>query len=238
MRQFSLGELEGRDEVFDEAGEPRRLRGSLRRSLPLVLVIVLPLTMLVLIVSLLLPPTYRATATMVLSDEAVGEAGDSDVVARQLETLERLVTTRPVLTAAAQRLGVTADSLSDKVSASASVQANLVLVTGEDGEAVSAAAIANAVAGSFLELRAAATQRALAASRAALETRIARLQGTGRQGLIASLREALREIAVEEAREGRSSCLRSRLGCPRARTHREFSRTRCSRSSASSSSPS
>jgi capsular polysaccharide biosynthesis protein len=153
-------------------------------------------------VSLLLSPTYRASATIVLSDRG-SDTGDSGLVGRELETLERLVTTQPVLTAAAQRLGVTADSLADKVSASASAQANFVQVTAEDDDAPGAARTANAVASTFLEQRAAARRSALAASRATLERRITRLRGTGRQGMIESLREALREIAVEEARGGR-----------------------------------
>jgi capsular polysaccharide biosynthesis protein len=198
---LSAGDFDGREHVFDEAVESRRVRATLRRSWPLVAAIVLPLTALVLVVSLVLPPTYRASATIVLSDRG-GENGDAGLVGRDLETLERLVTTQPVLTAAAQRLGVTPESLSDKVSASASAEANLVLVTAEDGDGAGAARTANSVAGTFLEQRAAAQRRALAASRSTLETRIARLRGTGRQGMIESLREALREIAVEEARGG------------------------------------
>jgi capsular polysaccharide biosynthesis protein len=202
MRQLSADDFEGREYAFGEDVEPRRFRASLRRSWPLVAVIVLPLTALVLVVSLLLPPTYRASATIVLSDRGA-DTGDSGLVGRELETLERLVTTQPVLTAAGQRLGVTADSLADKVSASASAEANFVQVTAEDDDAAGAAGIANAVASTFLEQRAAARRSSLAASRATLEARIIRLRGTGRQGMIESLREALREIAVEEARGGR-----------------------------------
>jgi capsular polysaccharide biosynthesis protein len=207
MGQFGLGEVEGRDDSFDDVAEPRRFRNALSRSWLLVAAVVVPLTALVLLVSLLLPPTYRASATIVLSEEGVGDAGDSGLVGRELETLERLVTTRPILTTAAGRLGMTTDSLAEKVSASASAEANLVFVTGEDGTAAGAARIANAVAGAFIEQRAAAKRRSLAASRQTLESRIARLRGTGRQGLITSLREALRDIAVEEARGGQSVLL-------------------------------
>jgi capsular polysaccharide biosynthesis protein len=200
MRQLSLGDLEGRGDAFDVA-ESGRFRSTLRRSWPLVAAIALPLTALVLVVSLLLPPTYRASATIVLDDRGT-DSGDSGLVGRELETLERLVTTQPVLAGAAQRLGVTPESLSDKVSASASPEANIVLVTAEDGDAAGAARIANAVAETFLAQRASASRRALAASRASLESRIARLRGSGRQGVIESLREALRELAVDEARGG------------------------------------
>jgi capsular polysaccharide biosynthesis protein len=206
MRQFDLGELEGRGPAFDEVAEPGRFRTALSRSWPLVVAVVVPLTALVLLVSLLLPPTYRASATLVLGERGVGER-DSGLVGRELETFERLVTTRPVLTAAATRLRVSPDSLADKVTGSASAEANLVFVTGEDGEAAGAAGIANAVAAAFIEQRATAERRSLAASRQTLESRIAQLRGTGRQGLITSLREALREIAVEEARGGQSVVL-------------------------------
>jgi Mrp family chromosome partitioning ATPase len=198
----------------DSAVESRRYRQSLRRSWLLMLAIVLPLTGVVVAVSLVLPPTYRATATIVLSDEGVSTSGDAELVARELETLERIVKTRPVLAAAGRTLGTSADALSDKVSASASTQANLLRLSAEDDEAEGAAQIANTVAQTFLTHRVATTQRSLAATRQKLLARIDRLEGGGRPGEVAGLRDTLRSLAVQEASLGGSLVLAERARVP------------------------
>jgi capsular polysaccharide biosynthesis protein len=200
MEQFAPIGANGRGQ--QDPADLGRYRQALRRSWLLILGIVVPLAALVLAVSVLLPPTYRATATVSLREEGVSRAGGNpELVRRELETVERLVTTRTVLAAAARRLrGESADTLADKVSASASPEANLVRVSAEDGSAAGAAQIANVVSETFLTGRVASERRALAASRRALQARIGRLAGaSGRQDERAALRAGLRELVGAEA---------------------------------------
>jgi capsular polysaccharide biosynthesis protein len=203
MERFApSGEAGGLAAGSQETAEFRRYLEALRRSRLLIFAIVVPLTASVLAVSLLLPATYRASATIVLGGAGVSRAGGNpDLVRRELETVEQLVTTRTVLAAAATRLrDESVDTLEEKVSASAAGEANLVRVTAEDGDAAGAALIANAVADAFLAERATAERRALAAARRTLLERIDRLQGSpGSRDEIAALRDGLRGLATTEA---------------------------------------
>jgi capsular polysaccharide biosynthesis protein/Mrp family chromosome partitioning ATPase len=200
MEHYAPSAVEG----GTDAVELRRYRDALRRNWLLILAIVVPMTALVFAVSLQLPPTYRSSATIVLGDEGVSRAGGNpELVERALETAERLATTRPVLSAAARRIrGESVEGLAEKVSASASAEANLVRVTAEDRDAAGAARIANAVVVAFLAEKVADERRALAAVRRNLLRQIARLTGTGRKGEIAALRVRLHEVAVNEADAG------------------------------------
>jgi capsular polysaccharide biosynthesis protein len=153
MERFApSGEAGGLADGSEDTAEFRRYLDALRRGRLLIFVIVVPLTASVLAVSLVLPTTYRASATIVLGGAGLSRAGGNpELVRRELETVERLVTTRTVLAAAARRLrGETVETLEDKVSASAVGEANLIRVTAEDGDAAGAALIANAVAEAFL----------------------------------------------------------------------------------------
>ena len=204
MEQYAPSGGGGRVDGSQDAVELRRYREALRRNWLLLLAIVVPMTVLVLTVSLLLPPTYRSSATLVLDDEGVERAGGNpELVGRALETAERILTTRPILRAAAGRLrDESVDTLSEKVSASASAEANLVRVTAEDVDAAGAARIPNAVVRAFLAAQISGQRRTLAEARDNVLRRIARLRGSGRPGEIAALRLRLREIAVDEAEVG------------------------------------
>jgi succinoglycan biosynthesis transport protein ExoP len=200
MEQFAPIGADGRG--LQDSADLGRYRQALRRGWLLILGIVVPLTALVLAVSILLPPTYRATATISLREEGVSRAGGNpELVRRELETVERLVTTKTVLAAAARGLrGESVDTLAEKVNASASPEANLVRVSAEDRSAAGAAQIANVVSETFLTARVASERRALTASRRALQARIERLAGaSGRQDERAALRAGLRELVGAEA---------------------------------------
>ena len=202
MERFAPNGASGRGDAAQDPADFGRYRRALARSWLLILAVVAPLTALVVLVSLQLPPTYRASATIALREEGVSRAGGNpELVRRELETIERLVTTRTVLSAAARRLpDESADTLAEKVSASASAEANLVRVSAEDGTAAGAAQIANVVSGAFLSARVASERRALAASRTALRQRIDRLGDSGGGGdERAALRAGLRELVATEA---------------------------------------
>ena len=154
MEAYASGSGNGRgSEVRDDIG--LHWRDALRRNWPLIVLIVVPLTALVLAVSLILPSTYRATAMVSLTNAGVERAGGNpELVLRELETVERLATTGTTLARAAGQLGgESIGTLAEKVSASADAEANLVRISAEDGEAPGAARIANAVAGALLARR-------------------------------------------------------------------------------------
>ena len=82
-------------EAEDGREQLRRHVQALRRSARLVVAIVATVTLGALLVSLLLPESYRATARLVLQED--GTALDSETIERRLATGTELVTSRPVL---------------------------------------------------------------------------------------------------------------------------------------------
>ena len=121
----------------------------------LIALIVVPLTLTVLVVSLALPKSYRATAKIVKADAGgVFGSGDVESVKRRLATLQTLLTTPEVLDRAARRLpDESAETLEGKVESSVDGNSNIINVVGSDGDPRGAAAIANAVATAFLSIR-------------------------------------------------------------------------------------
>jgi non-specific protein-tyrosine kinase len=165
------------------------------------------MTALVLVLSLVLPKTYTAEAHIVLDDIPGLTAESVESVQRQLATFQKLITTRPVLTAAGARLSPpeTADSLEDKVTAAVDPNANLITVSGSDNDAERAAAVANAVAAEFLAARSKGERARLARTRAEL---LAALRALGDSKIAASraqaqaLRDRLSDLSVSEATVG------------------------------------
>jgi len=97
-----------RDVGGDEPIELQRRVDALRRSVKLMLLIVVLATATAVGVSLLLPKTYRAQAAVLFAESGQDSL---DYLQRQLTTAQTLVTTPAVLRAAARRVrGETADS--------------------------------------------------------------------------------------------------------------------------------
>ena len=128
-----------------------RYANALRRSKLLIAAIVIAVTGIVLLMSLALPKTYSADAT-ILFDESQSIATTSTTDAeRQLATIQKLLVTRDVLARSARRLpGETVASLGGKISASVDPTANIVTITADASTPKRAAQIANVVAASFL----------------------------------------------------------------------------------------
>ena len=77
------------------ADTPRHL-AALRRGVWLMVLIVVPLTATVLVLSLALPKTYEATASLVLEErDGLLEAPSAETSVRRLATIRRLLTSRP-----------------------------------------------------------------------------------------------------------------------------------------------
>jgi tyrosine-protein kinase len=190
----------------EEPLEAGRYWRALRDNWLLVALIVVPMTLLVLVLSLILPRTYTASARIVLEDVPGLQSDSVESVQRRLATLQTLVTTRDVLTRAGRRVpGEDADSLEDKVSASVDPNANLISVAASDHSADQAAAIANAVTNAFLQKRRQAERDRLARARAVLVATLRRLRNSevaASRVEAQAVRERLSELSVSEATIG------------------------------------
>jgi uncharacterized protein involved in exopolysaccharide biosynthesis len=104
----------------------RRYVNALRGSWLLIAAIVIPVTAGVLALSLTSPKTYSSTATMLLDESPDTASADA---ARQLATIQTLLTTRNVLHEAARRLpGESAQTLAGKITAAVDPNANIVRI--------------------------------------------------------------------------------------------------------------
>src|SRR5512132_3432536 len=181
-----------------------RYANALRRSKLLIAAIVIAVTGIVLLMSLALPKTYSADAT-ILFDESQSLATTSTTDAeRQLATIQKLLVTRDVLARSARRLpGETVASLGGKISASVDPTANIVTITADASTAKRAARIANVVAASFLARERAAELAGIRSAEARLQASITKLKGTpGSKAQIALIRERLSELSLSEATAG------------------------------------
>jgi capsular exopolysaccharide synthesis family protein len=191
----------------EQSVETGRYLDALGRSKLLIAVIVLPLTAAVLLVSMSLPETYRATAKIVVEGATDPlESRDVASIERRLATIKALLTTRETLRRARKRVrGETALTLRDKVHVSVDPTANIINVVATEDSAPRAARIANAVATTFVGGRRRAEQLRLNRARAAFRKALADLEG--KRGLQvaterASIRERLTDLNVGAASTG------------------------------------
>ena len=190
---------------LDQPLDVSRAAAALRRSRWLIALIVIPVTATVLVLSLALPKTYSATASLVLEEPSdVLGSPDAASSARRLATMRRLLTSRDTLERAARRLpGETTDTLVDKVTVAVDDAANVIAVTAVDGDAQGAADIANEVPLTFLERRRSSDRRRQARARAALESALERAEREGGSSAEAqAIRERLSEMTVSQITEG------------------------------------
>lgn len=179
-----------------------RYLNALRRSWLLIAAIVVTVMAIVLGLSLALPRTYSAQAT-ILFDEGPSAAAGTDAV-RQLATIDKLLVTREVLARSARRLpDESAAKLAGKVNASVDPNANIVLVRASAATPQRAARTANVVAiAALARLRAVELAR-IQGARARLMRVAARLHGKrGAAAQIALIRGRLTELSVSEATAG------------------------------------
>jgi Mrp family chromosome partitioning ATPase len=192
-------------EADDEPVDAPRYLGALKRAWPLIALLVALMTGTVLVLSLALPESYRATAKIVLDERAGAfEATDVETVSRRLATVQALLTTRNVLAEAADRLpDESAETLEDKVEASVDQDANIIDIHAADGDPAGAAAIANALARTFLTMQETAERERFARARAALQAALDRLRGSAEMRDEAQVVQArLNELRLSEAAAG------------------------------------
>jgi Mrp family chromosome partitioning ATPase len=179
-----------------------RYANALRRSKLLIVAIVVVVTGLVLLMSLALPKSYSAKAT-ILFDEGQTLATTTDAE-RQLATIQKLLVTRDVLARSARRLpGESVGSLAHHVQASVDPTANIVTITASAKTPERAARTANVVAGAFLARERAAELARIQSAEKRPNATIVGLKGTpGGAAQIALIRERLSELSVSEATAG------------------------------------
>jgi capsular polysaccharide biosynthesis protein len=195
---------------FNVAGDEQpmdasRYLAAIRRGGWLIALIVIPLTAIVLFLSLALPRTYTATASITVQDNGTVLAPtDNQTATRQLATMRALLTSPDVLNGAARGLpGETGASLKDKVSASVDPVASIITVQASAGNPDAAARIANRVASTFLTARESAQTKQYADARRALQLALQRAQQSNASpDEIQALRDRLTELDVTALSSG------------------------------------
>ena len=176
---------------------------ALRASASAIAIAVVAVTLVAFVLSLVVSDRYRATARIV-TDTSAASPTSADTDQRRLATNVALLTTPDVLAAAARNVpGENGDSLRGKISTSVATDADVIDVTATDDSAEGAAAIANSVARTFLDRRAAGERADIAKARDALEGQLATL-GTGGASAdqAAAIRTRLSELVVDGANAG------------------------------------
>jgi capsular exopolysaccharide synthesis family protein len=201
----------------EEPIEVRRYLDALRRSLPLVIGIVVVLAGSIYVVSTSLPKRYKATTSIVQRSNSVIDQNSSvDSITRDLNTINSLLTTDDVLSAAAKKVpGESIDSLRDKVSSSVDPNANLIYVTAKDALPTRASQIANAVASTFVSEQADIERRQYESARSDLQDELARVQGqAGASSQEAALQDRISQIGVSIATAGTDLAVAQRADPP------------------------
>lgn len=192
----------------EESVDVGRWVSALRRSLPLMVAIVVVITVVVTFFSLVAAKSYRADAQLMVDPETSALAStDAASIERQLATLQSLVQSPTVLDAAAKRLGRPSGEVRDAVSASVDQRANLIDVVAEDSTARGAADIANAVARAFISTQAAGERRSLESAQGALTRQIDDLRSRGGAEVdeqVRALQERAAQLSVAQATAGSS----------------------------------
>ncbi len=183
-----------------------RYLSALNRDRRWIVAVVIAVTVAVFALSLVLPKSYNATATIVL-DVQSGVFGppDAESTQRRLATIESLLSSTEVLDEAAQEVGggETAESLETKVDSSVDELTNLIEVTGSDGDPDTAAAIANAVAQSFLDVQQSLERERLNDAADALSREADEISGeSGSQGEIEAINDRINDLRVQAASAG------------------------------------
>jgi capsular exopolysaccharide synthesis family protein len=192
----------------EERVDSRRYIAAIKRDLPLIAAIVGAVTVVVVLVSFLLPKSYEATSTIVVASSVSGFSDvSSDAVTRQLATTDALLTAPRVLRAAAEKVpGEDESSIEGKVESRVdpeAAEANIIEITAKDGDADKAAAIANAVADSFLEERAAFERDRIEIARTQLERqRDALAADANAEDELDRIQQRLSQLTLAEASAG------------------------------------
>jgi polysaccharide biosynthesis transport protein len=189
----------------EETIDVRRYVDAIRRVAVFIVVLTVTATVTTVVVSMALPERFTATARLVF-EETGGTTGttNTDAVARELSTTDRLLTTPQVLQRAARAVpGSTRAELARKIESSVSEDANLIDIEATDQRPERAAAIANSVADAFIAERTQIDRARLERARKSLLDEIEALQGTPSAAVqISAIRQRISELTVALASAG------------------------------------
>ena len=244
----------GRRQGNDEPVEVRRYIDAIRRGRWLILTLAVSAALVAFLLSSLAPDRYTSTAIIVKRiTSATTDTASDDTLSRELATIGQLLVTTDVLSRAAKKVGdgETATSLSQAVKANVNPEANLINVTATaKGEPEKSAAIANAVADTFVKEQTDVTRQQYEAARQGLlqQLRSINHNDTAASQQEAAIRQRLSDLGVAQSAAGidlrvaaaRRACRsraprRSRCATPRSRSSSASSSASSSRSPATSS---
>jgi non-specific protein-tyrosine kinase len=189
----------------DQPIEIRRSLDALRRARGVIALVVIATTAAVVAVSLYLPKTYRAVAKIVYQPAtSVFANQDPSTIERNLETFQRLLDTRAVLSSAAAKVpGETGDSIGNNVSGSVDQSSNIISVSALASKPERAALIANAVATAFVAKHKQDASAQLEAAQVALQGQIRAAQARGATPQeLDTIRQQLANLTIELANAG------------------------------------
>lgn len=191
------------DRFLEQRIEIDRYLEALRRGGWLGALLVLTVVGIVLVTSLATQSAYRASARILVDESADPLTGDQSIE-RRLATIQKLLTTRSVLSAAAERLGgVEPEQLKKSVRSSVDRDANLISVVATARTPEGAARIANAVASAFINEQQDAERGRLERARGNLLAELAQLGGGPEElAQVQAIRERLSTLVVSEANLG------------------------------------
>ncbi len=197
---------EGRrwDQNGEQPLEVRRYLNALKRSWPLILLLVVLVTAAAVGATSLEEKKYRATATVVQGTTLLSDSSNVDATTRQLATIQRLLKTSPILDRALTHLpGQTRGSLGSAISSSVDPNANIMNISAEDKDPHVAASIANAVAGSLIKTHAEGEARGLETARSKLLIQLARIRASGAPvEELQAVRDRISELVIAQASIG------------------------------------
>jgi capsular exopolysaccharide synthesis family protein len=197
---------EGRrgDQPGEQPLEVRRYLNALKRSWPLVVLLVVLVTAAAVGVTSLAEKKYRATATVVQGTTLLSDSSNVDATTRQLATIQRLLKTSPILDRALTHLpGQTRGSLGSAISSSVDPDANIINITAENKDPHAVASIANAVAGALIKTHTEAEARGLETARSKLLIQLARLRSSGAPvEELQAVRDRISELVIAQASIG------------------------------------
>jgi capsular polysaccharide biosynthesis protein len=197
-----------------------RIGAAIRRYARPVAIVVIAAMAIALLVSMLSPARYQATARIASDTTTVaGAPVDANAAAGSLASARELVSAPGVLTAVAATLpNATAGSLAPRVTAAVETDAAILDVTATAADGAGAARLANAVATTFLARRAAAQRQVATRARDALATQV-EAAGAGTPATpLTAMRERIGDLAVAQATAGADLRLAERATAPAHRS--------------------
>ena len=197
-----------------------RYLSALSRSRVLIVVIVVGFTGVVLALSMLLPKSYRASATVILeSTGTVLAPADPQTQQRELATVESLLFSQAVLDQATGELGLPRDQLELKLESAVDSEANIIEIAANDGSPEEAARIANTAASALIDARGEAEKEQFSNAREQIAQEIRRLRASGDPDAavqIPALQKELGDLSLQEQLAGSDLQLASPAQVPAA----------------------